>query len=210
MFFPHPNPTAESLTEIAAFAFYQSGLTEVVIPAAVGTIGLSAFGARTSLHQVTLQKGLRYIEGYAFQDTALTEVVIPEGVYLIGTQAFAFIETLEHVVLGSNLGGSGYGAFAMCTNLKTVTIRNRDGHISDAAFGGCDKIEAVYFNGDATAWETFKEAHIFMESAENSENGYGNIYLYNAANVYYYSEESNPDGSHWHFGEDGKPQLWEE
>ena len=197
----------ESLTEIAPFAFYQSGLTEIVIPAGVGRSGCVRSEC-TSLRQVTLQKGLRYIEGYAFEYTALTEVVIPEGVYLIGTQAFFSIETLEHVVLGPNLGASGYGAFAMCTALKTVTILNPTGHITDTAFDGCEKIDTVYFYGDEAAWETFKNAHISMDSRENPENGYGNTYLYNAKSVYYYSEESNTDGAHWHFGEDGKPQLW--
>ena len=198
----------ESLTRIDAYAFAQSGLNEVVIPNGVGTIGMGAFSGCASLENVTLQAGLHEIGPYAFQSTALKEVVIPEEVYAIGMQAFAFNAALEHVVLGPNLGSCGYGAFAMCPALKTVTIVNLEGLISDSAFGGCTGLEAVYFYDDAEAWEAFRDERIGNESNENPQNGYGNAYLYHVENVYFYSEEPNPDGRHWHFGEDGKPQLW--
>ena len=80
--------------------------------------------------------------------------------------------------------------------------------MTDAAFGGCTALKEVYFGGDEAAWEVFREENVGMESAELEANAYGNTYLF-AASVYFYSEEPNTDGNHWHYGEDGKPILWE-
>ena len=56
--------------------------------------------------------------------------------------------------------------------------------------------------------ESFCETRVTRDSFENPENGYGNKPLCDVKNVYTYSEEPNPDGTHWHLDENGMPQLW--
>ena len=47
------------------------------------------------------------------------------------------------------------------------------------------------------------------ESNDNEQNLYGNKY-YMEANFCYYSETPNADGSHWHYNEQGLPEIWTE
>ena len=103
----------------------------------------------------------------------------------------------------------------MCPELKTVTIMNPDGMISDAVFAGCTKLETVYFNGFAgsgpeMSWDDFLRDRINQDSLANPVNSFGNKPLYEVATVYYYSEEPNYDGSHWHLDENGLPVVWSE
>lgn len=131
--------------------------------------------------------------------------------YEISSQAFAFIDTLEYVSLSYTVTSVGYGAFAMCTNLKTVVITNYLGFISDAAFGGCEKLKTVYFvcgTEEITTWEDYCGNCVNQDSFENEACGFGNKYLCEVPNVYYYSEEPITDGHHWYFNDDNEPQLW--
>lgn len=138
----------ESLTGIATYSFYQCGITELVVPKSVKVIGMGAFGLCESLETVVLQEGLKFIESYAFQQTAIKELILPDSVIGIGGNAFAFNDVLERVELGYGLSRCEYAAFAMCGNIRSVTIKNPLGVIADAAFGGCPSIEAVYFMGE--------------------------------------------------------------
>ena len=74
------------LREIGEWAFYETGLTEVHIPASVRTIGERAFEYCENLQRVTFAEGsqLREIGEWAFRETGIAEVQIPASVQIIG------------------------------------------------------------------------------------------------------------------------------
>jgi hypothetical protein len=68
------------ITVIEDSAYYETGLTSVIIPEGVTDIGNSAFSKCKNLTSVTLPRSLERIGTYAFYDcTSLVNVTIPSG-----------------------------------------------------------------------------------------------------------------------------------
>jgi hypothetical protein len=76
------------VTVIGGRAFYQKGLTGVIIPEGVATIGGSTFNDN-QLTSVTIPNSVITIEASAFQGNQLTSVTIPDSVTTIGDGAFS-------------------------------------------------------------------------------------------------------------------------
>lgn len=193
----------ESLREIDAYAFCNSGLKEVVIPDNVTRVGTMAFQC-PSITRVDLGNGIKSIGSHAFSYISAEEIVVPDSVTDVGICAFGFNDVLKKVTIGKRCTGITYGMFCMCPSLETVTISTVCA-VCDSAFGGCENLRDVYFCLDEEQWAL---CTVGAESDENPLNGYGNTY-FSRANLYFYSEERNADGQHWHYGEDGAPVLWE-
>ena len=63
------------VTSIESFAFQETGLTSIVIPDSVTSIGIGAFWSSSSLESVTIGSGVENIGNWAFQNcTILTSV----------------------------------------------------------------------------------------------------------------------------------------
>ena len=87
-----------TVIRIESFAFEDTGITSVVIPNSVETIGLAAFSRCIDLKSVKLPDQLTTIQSVTFIDCAsLTHIDIPEGVTSIGHNAFARCKQLETV-----------------------------------------------------------------------------------------------------------------
>lgn len=96
-------------------------VTSVIIPSTVRAIGSYTFKG-TSLTKIVLPPNLKEIRKSAFESTLLTEIEIPESVKQIGDNAFKWCK------------------------LKKVSILCRYASNGYSVFGGCDKIEEVFFN----------------------------------------------------------------
>ena len=80
----------EGLETIDAFAFHQSGVTQVSFPGTLKTIGIQAFDDCDRLAQVFIPDGVESIGDYAFFSCdALSYVSIPASVGSIGVNAFS-------------------------------------------------------------------------------------------------------------------------
>lgn len=98
------------------------GLTSMVIPNAVTTIGESAFRECHNMSSVVIPKSVSRIENNAFLQCQLTSVDIPSSVRYIGTWAFLDCP-LQEVTIPSSVREIGWGAFAGCSNLDKVYTR---------------------------------------------------------------------------------------
>ena len=77
---------------------------------------------------------------------------VKEGTEIIADCAYALQNNLKKIVLPDGLEYIGQMAF-YDSNVKTVYIRNSVVEISYYAFGGCDKLEDVYFSGTEEEWD---------------------------------------------------------
>ena len=77
----------KEITKIHAYAFYNMGITGVIIPDTVKTIGERAF-MNSTLEQVTLPEGLQTIGDRSFQNCQLIGIDIPSTVTSIEAHAF--------------------------------------------------------------------------------------------------------------------------
>lgn len=121
-----------------------SGITEIVVPAQVQSIGKSAFLQCTSLTNVTLPNGLTSISSYAFYGcTSLSSIDIPSGVTMIDEYMFYQCSSLSSVTLPSGLSTIGTYAFYGCAKLTSIEIPAGVTTIPERAFYNCTSLAAV-------------------------------------------------------------------
>ena len=112
-----------AVTGIGAEAFMeQAGLTEVMLPEGLTTIGNKAFEG-TGLSTISLPSTLTSIGQEAFRMSDLSTIVIPDGVTSIGVSAFRECFNLQSVSLGSGVTSIGSAAFYDCAELTSVNVR---------------------------------------------------------------------------------------
>ena len=141
-----------NVTRIGYFAFYQDrwyadpsvGVTSVIIPNSVKSIGWSAFSRCTDLTSVTIPNSVTIIDGHAFEYcTGLTSVTIPNSVTYIGECVFEGCTGLTSVTLPNNLDWINLRVFSCCSSLTSVTIPNSVTNIDRYAFEYCTGLTSV-------------------------------------------------------------------
>ena len=158
----------EGITRIADYAFYGlKGLTKVVIPDEVETVGNASFGACSNIKDVTINQAVcdgrlsRVFSIYSITNIVISESVtriaeaafsgcyslmsisIPDGVSNIGEEAFYGCRSLAQIALPSNERGIAAAMFQGCANLTSVTMPNGYFYIGDYAFYGCSSLVNV-------------------------------------------------------------------
>ncbi|MBR6516560.1 MAG: leucine-rich repeat domain-containing protein [Bacilli bacterium] len=183
-----------TLEAINRDAFMSCGLTSIIIPNSLKTIGVDAF-SYSGLKTVTFEENseLELIGYNAFRVCRhLVSIVIPEGVTTIQNSAFWRCESLRNVILPNSLKEIGYevfedcyslesiiipenisvisaGLFSHCTSLQNVTFNNGNNitAIQNGAFYDCTSLENVYFYGTIEDWCNVNIDSNPMEYAEN-------------------------------------------
>ena len=148
---------------------------------------------------ILTKNGATVIAGFACS-------VIPEGVTRIGRAAFAY-QGLTTVTIPASVKQVGDMAFAMNAITEIVVESTQITTIESSAFiDYYNTSPAVYFKGDSAQWNAFY-------SAANKAQYMGGQMIQNAnyaGKVYLYSETTPPaDGNkYWHYGTDGKPEIY--
>lgn len=124
----------ESVVGIGAWAFSETNLRSVSIPAKVETIGEGAFCYCPNLEEVKLSSGVKEIGRGAFAETALKEIVLPNSVMVVGEAAFNNCTQLTSATLSSSLEKVADYMFNGCTNLQQLNVPDSIVVIGEFAF----------------------------------------------------------------------------
>lgn len=136
-------------------AFSGSGLTEVILPDSVTTMGTSAFSSCASLQSVTLGRRITELPDSVFAScTSLTTVTFPAdgALELIGQWAFQNCNLVE---LDLRTGAASLTLMAYvfdpCRSLQVVRLpAQAEG--SGSTFQLCDALTDIYYDGTAEQW----------------------------------------------------------
>ena len=171
-----------SITSIGARAFrLTTKLTSIVIPNSVTNIGEAA-SQGSSITSIILSNSLTEISVNMFNSSKLTSIILPGSVTSIGTGAFSNCSDLSEVTLSSNLIHIGDGAFANTTSLTHITLPNSITNIGEYAFSGSNLTSINLPNGLTTinvgAFNRSKLTSVVMPNSITSigQHAFGNCY----------------------------------
>lgn len=134
----------ESLKYIGENAFERCvNLASITVPANVTTIGAYAF-AESGLTEIFLPEGLKIIGDFAFMDVPITQLYIPDSVIYIGSCAFSHSE-LEEISLPGGLVKLEDKLLYSCISLKKACIGEGIVWLGRDIFNTCPNLEEVYF-----------------------------------------------------------------
>ena len=124
----------------AAFVM-NKGLTSVVIPEGITSIGGRAFIYCESLLSVTIPDNVTSIGDSAFTFCeSLESVTLPDSITSIGDFVFTGCTTLAGVTIPDSVTSIGKNAFCACDGLVSLTIPDSVMRIGDGAFTGCEEL----------------------------------------------------------------------
>ncbi len=112
----------DSVVGIGAWAFSETNLQKVTIPASVVTIGEEAFCRCRSLKEVKLFDGVKEIGRAAFAETAIEDIILPDSVIVVGDFAFSNCTQLISATLPNNLEKVADYMFDGCVNFQQTNI----------------------------------------------------------------------------------------
>lgn len=147
----------EILEGIGDYAFSNTGLTSIYIPATLSVFGASPF-LGCKLQSVELMDGNNTLmqQDGAIYDSAMTtlmlfplgydgDVTIPESVIALNDGVFAG-SMIRSVTLSAGLREVSANAFDGCVNLKKVNCEGGLVSIGKFAFRGCTSLESIEFS----------------------------------------------------------------
>ena len=179
---------------IGEMAFYNSGITEVIIPKDVINVYEEAFKNCKSLTNVTfLQKyGTKIINDSVFEGcTALTNISL-DGVTEIKNTVFKGCSSLISIEIPNTVTQIEKSVLQNCSNLEIVKFGNAVKSIGESVFLGCNSLRQVSFNGRQT--EIGENIFEGIESSQITVYGYENSTAENYAKekginfiAYYYN-----------------------
>lgn len=112
----------DSVTNIAAGAFYYSTLTNLAFGANVQTIGNSACYVCDALLKLTLDSNLVSIGTNAFVGLNLSSFALPAGVTSIGDEAFLECENVPVITIPAGVTNFGSFVFRSCFALTAINV----------------------------------------------------------------------------------------
>lgn len=140
-------------------------------------------------------------DGYAVAGGVGAEIIIADEygfmpVKSIMEGAMKDHSELTFVSVGKNVTSIDGRAFLSCNNLREIVLPAGLLNVGSDAFLGCTMLNTVYFCGTQEDW-----GRIVIPSGNNNLKN---------SEIYFYSENApTSPGFWWHYGEDGRPVIWD-
>lgn len=142
----------EGLVKIGEHAFYASqNLTSINLPSTVTEIGSYAFAQCRSLTNLSLSSSLLLLGAYSFEGcTSLNGITIPEGVTNIPKKCFNKCNNLTYADLPGHLIKIEEEAFRDCKRLTQINLPNSLKEIESYTFQSCENLEEIRIPASVT------------------------------------------------------------
>lgn len=142
-----------SLISIGDRAFMGcTGLTSMIVPPSTITIDQEAFMDCSGLTSCTLPPSITSIGQSAFYGcSALTSIVIPTGISNIESGTFSDCSALTFIDIPSSVTSIGYRAFSGCSQLPSLVISPSVTSIASEAFSNCSELASVVISSTVTS-----------------------------------------------------------
>ena len=142
----------EGLVKIGEHAFFACmNLTNIKLPSTVTELGSHAFALCRSLTNISLSSSLLQMGAYSFENcNSLNGITIPEGVNNIPKKCFHKCESLTFVNLPGHLNKIEEEAFKDCKNLTQINLPNSLKEIESYAFESCENLEGIRIPASVT------------------------------------------------------------
>lgn len=125
--------------EVGEFAFSETSMEEIVVPANIKNIPDGCFGTNIYNKSIVIEEGVETIGNYAFQDNQYaTSIKIPGTVKTIGENAFAGEMRVEQLIIEEGVKTISYRAFDSFEALTEVTLPKSIESIGEEAFIRCN------------------------------------------------------------------------
>ena len=141
-----------------------TGITSIVIPDSVISIGVSTFSGCTSLAEITVSpdnKNYSSVDGVLFNKDGSELIIypkgngrsaytVPEGVTSISGSAFSGCTSLKEIVIPDSVTTIGSSAFEGCTSLSKVKLSNNLTIIEERTFYDCTSLAEIVIPDSVT------------------------------------------------------------
>ena len=131
---------------------YNSDLVRVVFPDSATNIVEACFYESKKLSECRLPKRMPTFCRMFFKETSMTEIVVPDGVTFIGDCAFYLSTKLARVTLPETLEMVDWGAFHSCSSLTSIEFPSRFKAFGVYNGGWSGELHAVF--GQCTSLKT--------------------------------------------------------
>ena len=164
-----------TLKSIGSYTFYRCyGLTQIVIPEGVTSIGENVFRECYSLKDISLPTTLTQIGSYTFyQCSSIETIELPDGISdisyglfyyckmlqdikfparlkTISGEAFYRCSVLERAILPEGLQTIAYNAFGYCTGLKEISLPTTLTTMENSSFYECTSLTNITIPASVT------------------------------------------------------------
>lgn len=138
-----------TMTSIGTYAFSDcSNLTSIDIPNSVTSIGYGAFRNCSSLASIVIPNTVTSLSGTFYGCTSLTSVIIPNSVTSL-SRTFEGCTGLTSIDIPNSVTIIE-GTFANCTSLTSINIPNSVTYIENGAFSNCISLTSVVIPNSVT------------------------------------------------------------
>ena len=141
-----------------------TGITSIVIPDSVISIGVSTFSGYTSLAEITVSpdnKNYSSVDGVLFNKDGSELIIypkgngrsaytVPDGVTSISGSAFSGCTSLKEIVIPDSVTTIGSSAFEGCTSLSKVKLSNNLRIIQERTFYDCTSLAEIVIPDSVT------------------------------------------------------------
>lgn len=152
------NGTDYTVTSVRNEAFWRAGITSIILPNSITSLGWDSFRSCRSLKSITLPDGITELGDNCFYGcSSLTSITLPEGITSLGESCFAGCSSLASINLPESITSLGSSCFYGCSSLTSITLPEGITSLGERCFENCSSLKTINLPEGITSlgWSCF-------------------------------------------------------